>query len=404
MKYFIALCMPLCAFKLGIENISGDVLQKLRSARVGLVTNQTGVDSQGRASFEVLKNHGIQVFSLFVPEHGLSGTIAAGKDVPSGTCCAMRVPIISLYAHGSGKIDAHTFDAVDMVILDLQDVGTRHYTYISTLYLVMQTCAQAKKPIVVLDRPNVLGAVMEGPLCLAQMRSFINIAQLPLRHGLTMGEMAHFFNKLLPERADLTVVPLADYRRDAVPDDLLVHLSPNIKSIASAHGYSFLGLLGEVQPFHVGVGSPDAFCLIMLPESLQVSHDAWLSLQQKLQAVGIQSIVKREYHERKKKWYDGLKLLFDDMNKVSSFKALMAVLDWTKKQSIPISFMRMFDASAGTPAIRSWYQGNQSLDEFLGSVKKDVQDFFDIHKDVFMYPGYPKVVRADRCFVGRVSA
>lgn len=383
------------AFKLGVENLCPAVIARLQTGRVGLVTNQTGVDKQGRKTLDLLRQKGICIPVIFVPEHGLDGTIKAGADVPSIVSREMTTPVISLYAHGAGKIDPKAFDCVDMIVVDLQDVGMRHYTYISTLYTVMQESARLKKPIFVLDRPNPLGGVMEGPICMPHLRSFIGIAEIPLRHGMTMGELAQFFNsRSLIQKADLTVVPLADYQRDMMLPRLHAHLSPNIKTLASAHGYSFLGLLGEAQPFYVGVGTPEAFQVIMLPKQVRVCVASWRLLQQELMTFGIQSKLHTAYHRGKKTWYEGLKLSFENMNNVSSFKALMAVLAWAKKQDIAISFMQTFDKSVGTPAVRDWYQSNKPYDAFMQETKDRAQKFLDLHQDILLYDKLPKVVHS----------
>lgn len=390
---------PLNAFKLGIENISPEVIKRLRAGRVGLVTNQTGVDQRGRRTIDLLRQKGVTVAAIYVPEHGLDGKVKAGQDVPCVIDKATKMPIISLYAHGAGKIDPHAFDQVDMIVLDLQDVGMRHYTYISTLYMVMEECARLKKPIFVFDRPNPLGAVMEGPICTPQLRSFIGIAEIPLRHGMTIGELAQFFNtRSLTRKADLTVVPLAEYQRDMQLPHLLSHLSPNIKTLASVHGYSFLGLVGEVAPFHVGVGTAEAFQVIMLPQDLGVRVGAWRALQRALNELGIHSKPYTFYHNAKKKWYEGLKLSVDNINNVPSFKAFMTVLAWTKGRGIPVSFMPAFDKSVGTSAVRKWYQSNKSFDTFMQTTKQQAQQFLDLNQDILLYEYRPKVVRSAGVF------
>lgn len=393
-KIFLCITLPLCAFKLGVENISSEVIKRLQDGRVGLVTNQTGVDQQGRSTLSSLRQKNIFISAVFVPEHGLDGTIKAGSDVHSHDSGELKVPIISLYACGAGKIDPCAFNIVDMIVFDLQDVGIRHYTYISTLYMVMQECARLKKPVFVLDRPNPQGGVMEGPICESHLCSFIGIAEIPLRHGMTMGELAQFFNtRSLSQKADLTVVPLGEYQRDMLLPHLHAHLSPNIRTLPSAHGYSFLGLLGEVCPFNVGVGTPEAFQVIILPQCLGVSIDAWHLLKNELLAFGIQAKFHTVYHKEKKKLYEGLKLSFENMNNVSSFKALMTVFDWAKKQRIPISFMQMFDKSVGTSAVREWYQSNKSLDVFFQNIKQKTQDFLELNQDILLYDKLPKVVK-----------
>ena len=200
--------------------------------------------------------------------------------------------------------------------------------------------------------------------------------------------------KSLTHKVDLIVVPLAEYQRDMQFSQLLSHLSPNIKTLAAAHGYSFLGLVGEVGPFHVGIGTSEAFQVIMLPQSLKVSVGAWRLLQRSLSEFGIHSQPHVSYRKGKKKWYEGLRLSIDNVNDVSSFKAFMTVLAWTKKYNIPVSFMPTFDKSIGTPAVRQWYQSNKSFDAFMQSTKQKTQNFLDLNKDILLYGNQPKVVRS----------
>lgn len=383
-------CVHAHAFKLGIENISEDLFSRLAGKSIGLVTNQTGRDGSGKRTLDILQEKGLSVRAVYVPEHGYDGVIKAGRIVTDGSVSA-NVPIISLYGHGVGKIEKGHFDLVDVIMVDLQDVGMRHYTYISTLYTIMEASIPLKKEIIVLDRPNLLGAIMEGPLCLSSLRSFIGIAEIPLRHGMTIGELAHLFNKNFSQRVKLTVVPMSDYRRSMLQPALLAHLSPNITHINSVYGYSFLGLLGEVSPFYTGVGTSNAFCYIMLPRSLQVNLKGWQKLEEKLLKCGI---VSRFFDEPigNKKGYEGLKLEFGDMNTISSFKAFMEVLTWTKEQGIAVTFKSVFDRSIGTPAVRNWYESNVAQDDFLQATKKDLQHFFDAHKDILLYQEDPKIV------------
>jgi hypothetical protein len=240
---------------------------------------------------------------------------------------------------------------------------------------------------------------MEGPVCLPHLRSFIGIAEIPLRHGMTIGELAQFFNvRSLRQPADLTVVPLAGYQRSMLSPALYAHLSPNIKTMKSVFGYSFLGLVGEVEPFHVGVGTPHAFQVIMLSRDLNVPPDAWRDLQFDLLFYGIESNLYDAYHDGKKKDFEGLKLHFSNMNDVSGFKALLTVLAWAKKYKIPICFKPTFDISVGSPDVRRWYQSNKPIDVLHKHVKQQVQEFLDANHDVLLYDEMPKVVRGSRPF------
>jgi uncharacterized protein YbbC (DUF1343 family) len=393
--FLLVVIIPVYAYRLGVENISPELVKQMQLLSVGLIVNQTSLDRQGHRTIDILLEKGAQVRAIYTCEHGFEGKISAEKDVVSSKDTASGLSVVSLYAHGASSIVPGIFDAVDMLVFDIQDVGMRHYTYISTLYTVMQECARLKKPVVVLDRPNLLGAIMEGPICEPQLRSFISISSIPLRHGMTIGELAQLFNvTCLATKVDLSVVALSDYKREDPVSSLFAQLSPNIASVPSARGYSFLGLLGEVRPFHVGVGSQDAFRLVMLPSDSAVSSQAWQKLRVTFEQLGIRSKHYSCFHERKKKDFNGLKLFFDDMNEISGFKAFMAVLDWSKEHAVNIDFSPAFDKCVGTTLIRSCYQGRADIssEHILQSTKQQVEDFLNMHKDVLLYQPFPKVV------------
>ena len=394
LQFALLFATSLQAYKLGIENIPADLMEELKNNRVGIVTNQTGVDQWGRRTIDVLRKKGANLTTIFVPEHGLDGTIAAGADVGNATDAQTGLPVVSLYQHGAGKtITKESLRDIDTLVFDIQDVGMRHYTYISTLYTVLEAAARDNKRIVVLDRPNPLGHIMEGPLCESSLRSFIGIAEIPLRHGMTVGELAQLFNnKLLQPKAEVTVVPLADFTRDMQVSTLKAHLSPNIKTMPAVHGYSFLGLVGEVKPFDVGVGTDHAFQLLALPTNIAVSKADWQALQQQFAGNGIPSYLFEYHHKTKQKQYRGLKVQIDDIKQVQSFKAFLSVLSWAKERQLPISFSACFDKAVGTPKVRYWFNGQLSQAELLQRVKMDLQSFLELHEDVLLYDAAPKVV------------
>ncbi len=395
--FLFLLSLHVSAFKLGIENISADMLTQLQNVRVGLVTNQTGVDQRGNRTIDVLRDKGVQVKAIYVPEHGLDGVIKAAHDIIDDVDKKTGLPILSLYKNGSGHISANAFEHVDTLVFDMQDVGIRHYTYISTLYTVMQAAAKKNKKIVVLDRPNPLGHIMEGPLCESSLRSFVGIAGIPLRHGMTIGELAQFFNaKCLKQKADLHVVPLFGYQRDLHIAKLPKHLSPNIKTLSSVHGYSFLGLLGEVRPFNVGVGTAYPFQMITLSADHNISERAWDHMRERLQEFGVHS-KRYKYHCKKKaKGYVGLLLDFKNVNTLSGFKSLLTVLSWAKEQDVPISFSNLFDKAIGTKHVRTWYDSDASKDHLLKNVKKDLYGFLKANEDILLYQSHPKIVQSDQ--------
>ena len=192
MKYILFLSMIsscLYGYKLGVENIPQALVDRLSNSQlaVGVVTNHTGCDQQGARTIDLLRNKNINVTTIFVPEHGLKGNVAAGETVDNSVDEKTGLPVQSLYVAGGAKrIPDQLFANVHTIMFDMQDVGMRHFTYISTLYTVLEAAARQKKEVIVFDRPNPLGSAMEGPVCDQALRSFVGIAPIPLRHGSTV--------------------------------------------------------------------------------------------------------------------------------------------------------------------------------------------------------------------------
>ena len=226
--------------KPGIDVLVESHLALLRGRRVGLITNPTGVDRALRSGIERFRAHPeVKLVALYGPEHGVRGNAQAGEYVPFYLDEQFGLPVFSLYGqsqqppadmltnidaymrsfdtqHTGKTVERGMIDAIDVMVFDLQDVGTRVYTYVATMAYAMQAAAESGIPFVVLDRPNPInGVVMEGPILeYPQHSSFIGLYPVPLRHGMTAGELARLFNaKFLPRPADLTVVPMAGWRR-----------------------------------------------------------------------------------------------------------------------------------------------------------------------------------------------
>lgn len=381
-------------FKLGLENISHALVRSLHGKRIGLITNQTGVDQQGNATVDVLQKAGIDVTAFLVPEHGLYGTVPAGKLVKSSTDPRTHKPVISLYGHGAGrKLGAQMLSAFDVLLFDLQDAGMRHYTYISTLYSVLEAGAEHRKKIIVLDRPNPLGWIMEGPLVDPALHSFISIAPIPVRHSMTMGELAQYFNMHhFSRRVPLTVVPMANYRRDmGLPNTLAIRLSPNIASRESCYGYSFLGLLGEVRPFDVSVGTQKSFQCISLADEMKVDSSWWDTLRTLLQDMNIATRPHVYFNTRKKKKYAGICIKIDNINQVMAFKTLLTVLEHAKKSGIALKFTRGFDLAVGTQHVRDLIEGKMSKEQLSGMVNKQLHTFCAKARRSYLYRPFPRV-------------
>lgn len=266
----ITVLLPVVAFaaaktepvRLGIDNI--DQYQHLFAGkRVGLITNQTGVNSQLQSTIDVLYEK-TDLVALFSPEHGLRGNAEAGADVAAATDMRTGLPIYSLYGD-TKKPTAQMLENIDVLCFDIQDVGTRFYTYMSTMALAMESAKEQNKLFVVFDRPNPIGGLaVEGPVLKSGFESFIGMYPIPIRHGLTMGELALLFNTQFGIECNLQVVKLSGWQRSMFWQDTglpWVMTSPNIPTPETALVYPGTGLLGATN-ISEGVGTTRPFELV----------------------------------------------------------------------------------------------------------------------------------------------
>lgn len=383
-------------FKLGIENIPIKLSREYAKKKipVALITNQTGKDQKGNRTLDILHTKGFNIVKIFAPEHGFAGKEQAAQEVKDGIDVKTKIPVMSLYGKGTGKkFTPEAIKDIDTFIFDIQDSGMRHYTYISTLCNMLKTAAAEQKKVIVLDRPNPLGKTMEGPLVEPELISFISIAPIPLRHGMTMGELADYFNiHVLEARASLTIVEMAGYSRHHGLVQMHAPLSPNIASKESCHGYSFLGLLGEIKPFDVGVGTAHSFQVISLPVSLPLPLSFWQELSDRLRYCGIVATTHQYMHEKKKELYHGLRLCMDNINQVNAFNAFLITVSSAKKAGIAIDFQREFDKAVGSSRVRSFLTGAITYQDLVGDVNKDLQIFFQKAQPIFRYAPHPELI------------
>lgn len=393
---FLLLFNACCAeFKLGIENIPDEMVRAYtkKKMRIGLITNQTGRDQKGIPTVDILLSKGFNVVYLFAPEHGIDGTAQASLEIKNSIDKKSKIPVVSLYGKGAGKkIDPSILNSFDVLMFDIQDSGMRHYTYISTLFTVLQICAQENKKLIVLDRPNPLGKTMEGPLVEPSLVSFFSIAPIPLRHGMTIGELAEFFNAhILETPASLQVVPMKDYDRTIGLNQLHAPLSPNIPCLQACYGYSFLGLLGEVRPFNVGLGTERPFQVISVATAKGLEGQVWNNLAQQLKGLGICSVPCEYMHVRKKEMHHGLHLNMPNINHVSSFNALLATIEAIKNAGIAIEITPAFDKAVGSKLVRSYLMGQISYQELVAEINNSLQSFFQKAQAVFKYYPHPEL-------------
>ncbi|MDP2318530.1 MAG: DUF1343 domain-containing protein [Acidobacteriota bacterium] len=244
----------------GIDVLARDGFAKLQGKRVGLVTNHTGVARDGRSTIDLLHTApGVQLVSLFAPEHGIRGVLDA--DVPAEKDEKTGLTIHSLYGDTRRPTDA-MLGGVDTLVIDLQDIGARFYTYPAATGYLLEEAAKRKIAVMVLDRPNpVNGWQIEGPNQSEPIREFIAYFPMPVRHGLTLGELARVFNDEKKITADLTVIPAENWRRDYWFDETglaWINPSPNMRNLNQAALYPGIGAI-EYSNVSVGRGTDQPF-------------------------------------------------------------------------------------------------------------------------------------------------
>ena len=231
------------SIKLGIDNV-GDNMQLFAGARVGLITNPTGVDSHLNSTIDVLLAKGVKLTALFGPEHGVRGDYADGAKIDAYKDTRTNLPVYSLYG-ATFKPTPEMLANVDVLCFDIQDVGARFYTFISTMYFAMQACKEQNKTFVVLDRPNPCGDIVEGAVCTDKtLRGFTAIGPIPTRHGMTIGELAQFMNAEWGIGCKLQVIVMSGYTRAMQWEDTglqWINPSPNIPTPDTALVYSGTG-------------------------------------------------------------------------------------------------------------------------------------------------------------------
>jgi uncharacterized protein YbbC (DUF1343 family) len=229
------------ALKTGAENYNA-YLPLLENKKIGIVTNPTGIVENKKHLVDFLLENKVDLQKIYAPEHGFRGTADAGEVIKDGKDIKTNLPIISLYGNNK-KPKPEQLENIDIIIFDIQDVGVRFYTYISTLHYVMEACAENNIELLVLDRPNPNGTIIDGPALEMDHKSFVGMHSIPVLHGMTIGEYAKMINgeKWLANgvTCNLTVIPCANYKRE-MPYSLPIKPSPNLPNDQSINLYASL--------------------------------------------------------------------------------------------------------------------------------------------------------------------
>jgi len=218
----------------------------IEGRRIGLVTHAAGTTSEGERTMDALgRADGLRLTALFAPEHGIEGTYDAGGRVPNSV--SRGTPVFSLYG-GAFRPTRQMLARLDVLMVDLQDVGARPFTYASTMALVMQAAAAAGKPVVILDRPNPLGGlIVDGPVLEPPFRSFIGMYPIPYVHGMTIGELAALYNRAFGINAKLTVIPMEGWERKMVWADTGLPWAPPSPGLVDS----------DISPYYAATGPLD---------------------------------------------------------------------------------------------------------------------------------------------------
>lgn len=256
----------------GLDRLARGEVEELKGKKVGVITNQTGRTADGVHIADVVaQNHDMTLAALFAPEHGIRGKVEGGAKISAERDDKTGAPIFSLYGK-TRKPTPEMLAGLDALIFDIQDVGARFYTYISTMSLAMEAAAENGIPFYVLDRPNPIGGdLVEGPVLDLQFRSFVGMHAIPLRHGMTVGELAILYNRqgwlAQGVQADLHVVPMQGWRRGMVFEETGLRWtppSPNMPTPTTALLYPGVGLL-EATNFSEGRGTDSPFEIVGAP-------------------------------------------------------------------------------------------------------------------------------------------
>ena len=369
----------------GLEVFLNKYTNIVKGKRVGLITNPTGVDFYLRSTIDVLKsNPNVNLVALFAPEHGIRGDVSAGENFRGGYDKKTGLRIYSLYGGKDHRPPAGSLDKVDILIYSIQDIGCRSYTYIWHLAECMSAAAAKGKPVIVLDVPNPLGAVqIDGPIIENKYRSFIGLYPIPYVYGLTVGELALYFKRVIGIKCQLYIVPMANYRRGmswAQTGLPWVPTSPQIPSPESASCYSVTGALGTLGVVGIGIGYTLPFQVVAAPWINSAHMTSYLN------RLGLRGIRFREIHFKpyfglfKGKQTHGVQLHITDNAKFKPTTCTVAILYYLQKYCRPHFRWRQeringFDKAMGTAKVRKMIQKGYSYKNIVRSWQPGLNNF-----------------------------
>lgn len=403
----VLLCTSLSAqVKPGVEVLRDRGFDCLEGKRVGLLTNPSGVDRNLKSTIDILwEAEGVRLVALFAPEHGVRGDVYAGDKVETGRDSRTGLIVHSLYG-STRQPTKDMLKGLDAVVYDIQDVGCRSYTFISSLGLMMRSCAELGIEVIVLDRPNPLGGLkVEGSYVEPGFFSFVSQYKIPYIYGLTVGELANLINEeglnrgqqgnLEPLKCKLTVVPMEGWKRSMLFNETglpWILPSPNIPYAETAICYPCAGLVGEMYNYlNIGIG-------YTLPFATFAAE--WIDadkLLEKLESYKLRGVAFRTIHYKPTsgssngKLIHGVQYFMTDYEAAEitliQFYVMQAVYELYKKNPFTVSESRipMFNKVSGSDFVSTTFRKTFRVSDIMGYWRKDEQDFKDLSKNYYLY-------------------
>lgn len=387
--------------KPGIEVLRDGGFKELQGKRVGLITNPTGVDNNLVSTVDILHNaKGVKLVALYGPEHGVRGDVHAGDHVGNSVDPKTGVKVFSLYGK-TRKPTKEMLDGIDVLVYDIQDNGCRSYTFISTMGVAMEACAENGVEFMVLDRPNPLGGnKIEGCLTETKFISFVSQFKIPYLYGLTPGELATMLNEehmlTAGKQVKLTVIPMEGWKRDmdfAATGMPWVLPSPHIPTPNAAVAYPASGILGELGYMSIGVGYTMPFELFGASWiNANELADAMNALQ--LPGVKFRPInFKPFYSVGKGENFGGIQMFITDRDKAYLSLIQFYVMqecarlypDHKVFEHADIQRYNMFDKVSGTDQIRKLFTKRHNVEDIIEYWYKDVNSFRDLSSKYYIY-------------------
>jgi uncharacterized protein YbbC (DUF1343 family) len=383
----------------GIEVLRSENFKLLEGKRVGLITNPTGVDRNLKSTIDILHEaKNVTLVALFGPEHGVRGDVHAGDKVDNATDPKTGLPVFSLYGK-TRKATPDMLKGIDVLVYDIQDIGCRSFTYISTMGLAMESAAENNIEFVVLDRPNPLGGQkIEGNITEEPFISFVSQFKIPYLYGQTCGELAWMLNEenMLKKKCKLTVVKMKNWCRKMTWEQTgleWIVASPHIPHKHSAYFYPVTGILGELGYISIGVGYTLPFEIVGAP---WINAEKLAKAMNDLKLAGLEfrpiffkpfyATFKDEHCQgvqihimdyRKAKLSEVQFYLMQELNKLYPEKAVFANANKAR--------FDMFDKVSGSDQIRIRFSKNHSFADIKDYFEKDVENYRKLSKKYYLY-------------------